>query len=50
MEDCVVAPNRFWYNQAGDIFDRERFPSSVTVTVAVDPDTRIAFVNYESRT
>ena len=50
IEDCIVAPNRFWYNQAGDVFDRARFPSSVTVTLSVDPDIRIAFVNYEPRT
>ncbi len=49
FEDCIIAPNRFWYIQAGDALDRERFPNSVTVTLAVDPDIRIAFVNYERR-
>lgn len=50
IEDAIVAPNRFWYIEAGDVFDRERFQVSVTITVSVDPDIRIAFVNYESRT
>ncbi len=50
IEDCIIAPSRFWYNQAGDVFDRKRFPFSVTVTIAVDPEIRIAFVNYEPRT
>lgn len=50
VDDCVIAPNRFWYNQAGDVFDQERFPCSVTVIIAVDPDIHIAFVNHEPRT
>src|SRR4026209_2059166 len=24
LSDCVVAPNRFWYTEAGDLFDRVR--------------------------
>lgn len=50
FEDCIIAPDRFWYIQSGDVFNRDRFPHSVTVTVAVDPDIRVAFINYESRT
>ena len=50
FEDCIIAPNRFWYIQSGDVFNRDRFPHSVTVTVAVDPDIRVAFINFESRT
>lgn len=50
FEDCIVAPNRFWYLEAGDVFDKSRFPFSVTITVAIDPDFHIAFVNYRSRT
>ena len=50
MADCIIAPNRFWYIDSGDPFDRERFPIAVTVTVAIDPDIRIAFVNFEPRT
>jgi hypothetical protein len=50
IEDCIVAPNRFWHIDAGNVFDRERFPVSVTITIAVDTDIRIAFVNFESRT
>ncbi len=50
IADCIVAPNRFWYIDAGDPFDRERFPIAITMTVAIDPDIRIAFVNFESRT
>ena len=50
IADCIIAPNRFWYIESGDPFDRERFPIAVTVTVAIDPDIRIAFVNFEPRT
>ena len=50
FEDCIIAPDRFWYIKSGDVFNRDRFPHSVTVTVAVDPDIRVAFINYESRT
>ena len=50
FENCIIAPDRFWYNEAGDVFDRQRFPFSVTVRLAVDPDIRIALVNYEPRT
>ena len=50
FEDCIIAPDRFWYIQSGDVFNRNRFPHSVTVTVAVDPDIHVAFINYESRT
>ena len=50
FEDCIIAPDRFWYITTGDVFNRERFPFSVTVTVAVDPDIHVAFINYESRT
>ena len=50
FEDCIVAPSRFWYHQAGDPFDREHFPIAVTVRLTIDPDIRIAFVDYEPRT
>lgn len=56
IEDCIVAPSRFWCNRvgdvfgSGDVFDREHFPYSVTATIAVDPDIRIALVDYKSRT
>ncbi len=50
FEDCIVAPNRFWCIQSGDPFDQQRFPISVTIQLAVDPDIRIGFVDYESRT
>jgi hypothetical protein len=50
IADCIIAPNRFWYIDSGDPFDRKRFPISVTLTVAVDPDIRLAIVNYETRT
>lgn len=50
FEDCIIAPNRFWYMESGDPFDRQRFPISVTVRMAVDPDIRMAFVNFETRT
>lgn len=50
IADCIIAPNRFWYVESGDPFDGQRFPIAVTVTVAIDPDIRIAFVNCEPRT
>lgn len=50
FEDCVIAPDRFWNIPCDDVFDRGRFPHSVTVTVAVDPDIQIRFILFESRT
>ena len=50
IADCIVAPDCFWDIVSGDPFDRVRFPVAVTVTVAIDPDIRIAFVNFKSRT
>ncbi len=50
FEDCIIAPDRFWYVDSGDVFNRDRFPHAVTITIAVDPDIRVAYVNYESRT
>jgi hypothetical protein len=50
IADCIIAPNRFWYIESGDPFDRKRFPIAVTVTVAIDPDIRIAFVNFQPHT
>ena len=50
FEDCIVAPSRFWYIHAGDPFDQDRFPISVTIRLTIDPDIGIGFVDYESRT
>ncbi len=50
FEDCIIAPDRFWYMQAGDPFDSQRFPMSVTVQLVIEPDIHIAFLNYLSRT
>ena len=50
IADCIIAPRRLWYIDSGDPFDRERFPIGVTMTVAIDPDIQIAFVNCEPRT
>lgn len=50
FEDCIVAPNRFWHLRAGNPFDQQRFPISVTIRLATDPDLRIAFADYECRT
>ena len=45
--DCVLAPDRLWNIPYDDVFDRGRFPHSVTVTVAADPDIQIRFVTFE---
>ncbi len=50
LEDCVIAPSRFWHQQAGDVFDRGKFPPSLTVMIALNPDINIAIKNYLSRT
>ncbi|MBY0549257.1 MAG: hypothetical protein K2W95_18425 [Candidatus Obscuribacterales bacterium] len=41
LVDCVIAPTRFWYLQAGDVFDHNRFPHGLTVQVEARPDIRI---------
>lgn len=50
FEDCVLAPNRFWYVRAGDPFDQQRYPISTTMRLAIDPDLRITFADYLCRT
>lgn len=50
FEDCIIAPSRFWYIQAGNPFDQQRFPISVTIRLACDADVRISFADYECRT
>jgi hypothetical protein len=50
FENCIIAPSRFWYIQAGNPFDQQRFPISVTIRLEIDPDIRIAFADYECRT
>jgi hypothetical protein len=35
--DTVVAPSRFWYLEAGNVFDQARHPYGVTVEVGVRP-------------
>ena len=43
FNDCILAPNRFWYQSVGDIFDQERFPAGQTVKLQVKPDISIVF-------
>jgi hypothetical protein len=41
--DCVIAPNRFWYLQAGDVFDHNRFPHGLTIQVEAIPEIKVLF-------
>lgn len=50
FENCIIAPSRFWYIQAGNPFDQQRYPISVTIRLETDPDLRIVFGDYQSRT
>ena len=50
FEDSIIAPTRFWYIQAGNPFDRIRFPISVTIRLSIKPDIQIVFADYFSRT
>ena len=51
LEDCIIAPSRFWYIEAGNVFDRVRFPVSVTMSMMVNPDLSIDLTNFQqSRT
>jgi hypothetical protein len=50
ITNCFVAPGRFWYMEAGNVFDRQRFPVGVTVEIGVNPDIRVVVVPYRSRT
>jgi hypothetical protein len=51
FEDCIVAPDRFWRIHAdANPFDQERFPISINIRLAIDPDIQIAFMDYKSRT
>ena len=42
LMDCIVGPTRFWYIQAGDLFDREKYAHGITVQVEIRPEIRIA--------
>jgi hypothetical protein len=50
LEDCIIAPSRFWYIQAGNVFDRARFPVSVTLSMTLDPELTVDLVNFQTRT
>ena len=41
LVDCVIAPTRFWYQQAGDLFDHEKFPHGLTIQLEVRPEVRV---------
>jgi hypothetical protein len=49
LGDCVIAPDRFWYLEAGDVFDRNRFPHGLTIELEVRPDIRVAVMPCPSR-
>lgn len=48
--DCIIAPNRFWYIEAGDVFNKGKYPASITIEIEVRPEIRIAFVPDQSLT
>jgi hypothetical protein len=50
LEDCIIAPSRFWYIEAGNMFDRVRFPVSVTMSMTVDPELSIDLTKFQLRT
>jgi hypothetical protein len=39
--DCVIAPTRFWYQCAGDLFDHKKFPHGLTIQLEVRPEIRV---------
>lgn len=42
FQDCVVAPNRFWQIEAGDVFDSGNF-AGLTAEIGVKPHIRFHF-------
>lgn len=48
LNDCVIAGARFWYFEAGDVFDHQRFPCGVTVEISVRPEISVMIVPYRS--
>lgn len=41
LMDCVIGPNRFWYQEAGNLFSRELYPHGVDVHFRINPDIRV---------
>ncbi|MBX9666037.1 MAG: hypothetical protein K2X93_00405 [Candidatus Obscuribacterales bacterium] len=39
--DCILAPSRFWYQDAGDLFDHKKFTHGLTIRLEVEPEIRI---------
>lgn len=48
IEDCVIAPNRFSYQDRGNMFDRSRFSHGLTVQLIVKPHIQIKYFVSES--
>ena len=41
LMDCIIGPNRFWYQETGDLFNSERFSIGVDVHMGIKPDLSV---------
>jgi hypothetical protein len=47
LQDCVIAPTRFYYQEVGDIFDRAKWTYGLSIGVAIKPQIRISLTAPE---
>jgi hypothetical protein len=46
LRDCIVAPSRFHYINAGDVFDIDKWTFGLTVCVYVKPQISVRFFEH----
>ncbi len=49
INDCILAPVRWWHVSVGALWSREAFPFSMLIVLEVKPDIRIALYPYSRR-
>lgn len=40
--DCIIGPDRFWYQTVHNIFDRATYPHGVTIHIEAKPDIQVS--------
>ncbi len=46
LRDCLVAPGRFYYVNAGDVFDTDKWPFGMSVRISVKPQISVRFFEH----
>ena len=46
LRDCIVAPSRFYYINVGDVFNVDRWPFGLTVSIFIKPQISVRFFEH----